>query len=159
MGSTIKAGTMTVTIKEDINLNGVARGAVNTLSIPDVAQVSRRIIECTHSESTKIFDAHVSSEGLDTFHDMDTKYVRITNLDDSVVCQLQVYSQGDGNVSFRLDPGASHFWITPGANGLHAYTDVSGGDAPTFAALDRVDIEPLVANASVEVYVASSAAS
>ena len=158
MGSTIKAGTMTVTIKEDINLNGVARGAVNTLSIPNVAQVSRRIVECPADESTVVIDPHPSSQGLDTFHDTDVRYARITNLDSSVVCQLQVYT-ADGNISYRLDPGASHFWIVPGASGLDVYNDITGGNAPGFVTVNRIDVEPLGNKASVEVYVASAAAS
>tara|TARA_R110002012_G_scaffold3905_1_gene18123 strand:+ start:3049 stop:3564 length:516 start_codon:yes stop_codon:yes gene_type:complete len=171
MASNVKAGTMTVTIKEDINLNGVARGGNNTLNIANVAQVHRRVIDCIHSTSVTVFESHASAEGLDTFHDVDVKYIRVTNLDNSAHCYLQCYDAG-GNVSFRLDPGCSHIFMAPlegstdraTLTGVDDYSDVGGGAGSTLVAFTKIDVEAVQEGSAativpIEVFVASAAAS
>ena len=50
MASTITASTMTVTVSESITLNGVNQGGTQTLSIPAIATLSKRIIDVPASE-------------------------------------------------------------------------------------------------------------
>ena len=44
MTSTITAATLTVTLKESIELNGVEQGATNTKTIANVNEISKRIV-------------------------------------------------------------------------------------------------------------------
>ena len=44
MASTITASTLKVTIREEIELNGVQQGGVNTLSIGSINEVYKRIV-------------------------------------------------------------------------------------------------------------------
>ena len=84
MASTITASTLKVTIREEIELNGVQQGGVNTLSIGSINEVSKRIITIPASGDTTIatFAAAVSTS-VQAFDVEDVRYIRLTNLDDS----------------------------------------------------------------------------
>ena len=62
MASTITAGTLTVTVKESINLNGSEQGGSNTVTFASIAEVVKRILTITTAESTvATFSAAVAS--------------------------------------------------------------------------------------------------
>ena len=50
MASTVTTATMTVTVSESITLNGKNQGSINTLSIPAIANISKRIVNVPASE-------------------------------------------------------------------------------------------------------------
>tara|TARA_Y100000593_G_C4221948_1_gene292329 strand:- start:78 stop:560 length:483 start_codon:yes stop_codon:yes gene_type:complete len=160
MASNVTAGTMTVTIKEDINLNGVARGAKNTLSIANIGQVSRRIITTDGTTLTPVWRSHATADGLDQYHDADVRYVRITNLDNSNFALLKVAdAAGTPPTTFmtiRLEPGASHIFMAPGATGVSTYVDISG---VTMVPLAELNVTADTAGIDLELFVASAAAS
>ena len=106
MASTVTASTMTVTISESITLNGKNQGGTQTLSIPSIAEVSKRIMTCLTSEVTLVSFAAAVAPG--TFIDADVRYVRITNLDDTNFVTLNVEGEDSTDFSIRLDAGASY---------------------------------------------------
>ena len=81
MASTVTASTMTVTISESITLNGKNQGGTQTLSIPSIATVSRRIVDVPNSEVEILAMSTAVASG--TFIESDVLYIRITNLDDT----------------------------------------------------------------------------
>tara|TARA_R100001126_G_C4750911_1_gene113001 strand:- start:144 stop:587 length:444 start_codon:yes stop_codon:yes gene_type:complete len=147
MASTVTASTMTVTISESITLNGKNQGGTNTLSIPSVAEVSKRIMTCLTSEVTLVSFAAAVAPG--TFIDADVRYVRITNLDDTNFVTLNVEGEGSTDFSIRLDAGASYIM----AGSFVDHIDISGATLENVSAIKGTantavcDLEVVVASA------------
>ena len=51
MTSTITAGTLKVTIRENITLKGKDQGSITELSISDINEISSRIVTATTTEA------------------------------------------------------------------------------------------------------------
>lgn len=80
--------TLTVTIKEEVVLNGNEHGAENTIDIANVDSMFERLIDCTVAEVPLLsFGSTVTG---DTFVDDTVKYLRITNLDNTNYVTLRV---------------------------------------------------------------------
>jgi len=60
MATTIQASTLTVTIKEDITLNGVKQGGEQTLRIGSINEISKRIVTCPANSETTVAMFHSS---------------------------------------------------------------------------------------------------
>ena len=122
MASTVTASTMTVTISESITLNGKNQGGTQTLSIPSIATVSRRIIDVPASEVEIIAMSTAVAAG--TFIESDVLYIRITNLDDTNHVTLTFKDEDNTEVALLLDKGQTFIY-----NG-----DLSGGVVDTMDA-------------------------
>ena len=84
MASTITAATMTLTIQENITINGQQQGGTTQHTIASINEVTKRIVSCPASNTTTVasFSTNVydSAGAIDV---QDCKYVRITNLDNT----------------------------------------------------------------------------
>ena len=156
MATTISAQPLTVTLTESITLKGYDQGASNSFSIADIAQVYKRQITCTASQTTTIAtfaaDTHTSDHALKVG---DAKYIRVTNLDASVDVQLGlIYAATTAIVSLK----ASQSFV------LGAPDDIGLGEddntTPNYSGTmtDITDIEIRVGGAAVdvEIFVAST---
>ena len=80
--------TLTVTIKEEVILNGEPRGSENVKSIT-ATEYYHRIVEVpTASEATLL--SFGSADAGSTINDGDAKYVRLTNLDSTNFVEARV---------------------------------------------------------------------
>tara|TARA_R100000742_G_C4236866_1_gene57301 strand:+ start:25 stop:492 length:468 start_codon:yes stop_codon:yes gene_type:complete len=122
MASTVTASTMTVTISESITLNGKNQGGTQTLSIPSIATVSRRIIDVPASEVEVLAMSTAVAAG--TFIESDVLYIRITNLDDTNHVTLLFKNENNNEFAVKLDKGQTFIY-----NG-----DLSGGVVDTMDA-------------------------
>ena len=122
MASTVTASTMTVTISESITLNGKNQGGTQTLSIPSIATVSRRIIDVPASEVEILAMSTAVAAG--TFIESDVLYIRITNLDDTNHVTLLFKNENNDEFAVKLDKGQTFIY-----NG-----DLSGGVVDTMDA-------------------------
>ena len=122
MASTVTASTMTVTISESITLNGKNQGGTQTLSIPSIATVSRRIIDVPASEVEVLTMSTAVAAG--TFIESDVLYIRITNLDDTNHVTLLFKNENNNEFAVKLDKGQTFIY-----NG-----DLSGGVVDTMDA-------------------------
>ena len=122
MASTVTASTMTVTISESITLNGKNQGGTQTLSIPSIATVSRRIIDVPASEVEVLTMSTAVAAG--TFIESDVLYIRITNLDDTNHVTLLFKNENNDEFAVKLDKGQTFIY-----NG-----DLSGGVVDTMDA-------------------------
>ena len=131
MASTIVASTLKITIEEDITLNGVQQGGVNTLSIDNVNEIYKRIVTCPASTNTTIatFKSSVNVSGsmvgqtalrASSLDMEDVKYIRVTNLDDSSSVNLSLRSDtgeddtaGDESATLLLEAGKSFMMGSP----------------------------------------------
>jgi hypothetical protein len=167
MASTITAGTLKVTIKEEIYLKGKNQGDITELSIASINEISKRIVTATTTEAGLVgFLSALSSVGVTAnkvgylagiYDADDIRYMRFTNLDDENYITLTF--RDEENAEFRIKVDAGHSFIYPGDN--------SGGVVDTMAArasalasglADLVDVtvDTDTASCDVEVFIASA---
>ena len=153
MASTVTASTMTVTISESITLNGKNQGGTQTLSIPSIATVSRRIIDVPASEVEIIAMSTAVASG--TFIESDVLYIRITNLDDTNHVTLTFKDEDNTEVALLLDKGQSFIYNGDLSGGV-VNTMHAGGSALTVSLNDLVNVTATADTAAcdVEVFVA-----
>ena len=147
MATTISNATLTVKIIESVVLNGQNQGASNTLTISSIDEVYKRIVECPTSEKTLIsFDG--SNPGAGTFVDANSRYIRITNKDDTNYIKLNIEGDSSTDFTVRVDAGAS-FIIT---GSVVDYGDISGA---TLEDLTAIKCTANSAAVDVELFIAS----
>ena len=163
---------LTVTIKEELTLNGSNRGSENITSIANVTQSFNRIVTLPAggSGNTKttvaVFKDTVDTEirsgtGINgAIDDGDAKYIRVTNLDaaNDVTLSLQIAADGTNaagdSASVLLAPGKS--FILGGSADAIAVDDDAATPITTLVHLESI----LAVNATndttqLEVFIAS----
>jgi hypothetical protein len=110
---------LTVTIKEELTLNGSNRGSENITSIASVTQSFNRIVTLPanggsgNTQTTVAVFRDLVSTNDGAIDDGDAKYIRVTNLDadNSVTLSLQIAADGTNaagdSASVLLAPGKS----------------------------------------------------
>jgi len=136
---------LTVTITENVILNGSVRGSTNQLTITGIEQVMERIVSIPGDNDTTILLNKATVATNDGALDIqDTKYIRVTNLDstNSVTLSLQVDGNESGTAanescSILLEAGRTFIMGTP-----HDAIDVSDTSASILTSLK--DLESLL---------------
>ena len=116
MASTITPATLTVSHSESITLNGKNQGITNTMTISDVATVSRRIVDVPTSEVTLLSMSTAVASG--TFIEGDVRYIRITNLDDANFAYLVFKNEYNNEFCVKLDYGQSFIYNGDNVSGV-----------------------------------------
>lgn len=138
--------TLTVSIKEELTLNGVDQGGEYVMS-ETVTQCYKRIITCTTTEQSVLLFAAADAAG--TLKDATADYIRITNLDSTNFVQLRVVG-GTSQYYVKLEAGDS--WI--GGNSL-MYADATGTSATeSFIPIDAIYADADTASCDVEIFAA-----
>jgi len=154
MATTLTAATLTVTLTEAISLNGYDQGAKNTLTIDSIANVMKRIVSCTASQTTTIAtfaaSVHTSVHALDVD---DVKYIRITNVDDTNALELAVVGAAT-LYQVELAAGESHILGNPD-NIMLSEADTSPSFG-TMADIASLQVNPGGNEIDVEVFIAST---
>ena len=156
MASTITPATMTVTVSESVTLNGVNQGGTQTLSIPLIATLSKRIVDVPTAEVEIIAMSTAVAAG--TFIESDVMYIRITNLDDDNHVGLIFKNENNDEFGVKLDKGQSFIYNGDLAGGVVDTMDAQDGGADlaanTFADLVNITAYADTAACDVEVFVA-----
>ena len=153
MATTITASTLTVTITEEITLNGQDKGSTNALTVASVTEVSQRIVNVPTSEV--IILAMGTAVAAGQLVEGDVRYIRLTNKDDTNHITLVFKSENNNECSHLLDAGQS--FIYPGDNsGGVANTHDASASALTVSLDDLVDItaQANTAACDLEIFVA-----
>lgn len=130
MATRLTTSTLRVTIEEDLTLNGVQQGTTNVLTIPSIAEVSRRIISVPASEVTIVSISTAVAAG--TFAEADVRYIRITNLDNENFVSLLFKNENNDEFAIKLDYGQSFIYNA----------DLVGGVVDTMDAVDNSGLTP-----------------
>ena len=101
MATQIDNATMTVTVNEDVKLNGQQVGSKIVQQIGGINEASRRIFSVSTAE-TEIL-ALSSSAGAGTYVTSNLQYIRVTNLDDTNFVRLTFASGSLTNYMQRED--------------------------------------------------------
>ena len=153
MATTITAATLTVTITEEISLNGQDKGSTNTLTVASVTEVSQRIVNVPTSEVVILAMGTAVAAG--QLVEGDVRYIRLTNKDDTNHITLVFKSENNNECSHLLDAG--HSFIYPGDNsGGVVNTHDASASALTVSLDDLVDItaQANTAACDLEIFVA-----
>ena len=95
IATSVSNATLTVTVEEQLYLNGKDRGSKTTHTFNFVDEVMSFIKTCPNNVATALlnFDATPSTVG-SNLAVADVKYIRVTNLDASVDCEVSVGTGG-----------------------------------------------------------------
>ena len=165
MASTISAATLTVKITESILLNGSEQGSTNTLSIGSISQVYKRIVSCPASQDTRVVDFHseVNDAILTPLDLQHVKYIRLTNLDDSIsiTINLQIETVGDDSAAdmttaISVGPGQSFIMGTTHEGIATADNSATAIGSASLKDLESIIVHPGGSVGDVELFVASS---
>ena len=156
MTTTLTAATLTVTLTESIELNGVEQGGTNTKTISSVNEVSKRIVTVTTTEA-EVIAFHASAISSGTFIEGDVRYIRFTNLDATNFIALTFKNENDDEFAVKVDAG--HSFIYPGDNsgGVVDTMDAIDGTGLTLSLGDLVNVtaDADTASCDMEIFVAS----
>ena len=138
MTTTLTAATLTVTLKESIELNGVEQGSTNTKTIASINEVSKRIVTVTTSEVEIIAMGTAISTG--TFIEGDVRYIRFTNLDDTNFVTLTFKNENDDEFAVKVDAGYSFIYPADNSGGVVDTMDAIDGTGLTLSLGDLVNV-------------------
>ena len=160
MVTTISATTLSVSIKETINLNGQDQGAVNNFTISSINEVFKRIVTCPANQDTTVATFQTATNTADNSIDLeDVRYIRLTNLDDtnSINLSLQVAGGEDGsaNMSTTLLIEAGKSFVMGSAHDGIALSDANATIVTSLTDLETLLVDPSANAVDVEVFVAS----
>jgi len=160
MASTLTAATMKVTVSENITLNGRQQGGSQTISIPSIVNISKRIVEVTTAETTiATFSAAVPAAG--HFVAADVRYIRFTNLmavGDNFIT-LTFRNQDNDEVAIKLDAAQSFIWNGDNTNGMtavfNATQDADAASDTAFGSLTNIQADANTGSCDMEIFIAS----
>ena len=155
MATTITAATLTVTLTEAITLNGYDQGSKNTVTIDNVTEVQKRILEITTNEATiATMSGAVASSG--HFNDSFVRYMRFTNLDDTNFLTLTFQNDDDDEVAIKLDAGNSFMWFADNSGGMVDVMDAKDSALSlSLAPIKSITADADTGNCDLEMLVAS----
>ena len=158
MASTITPATMTVTISESITLNGKNQGGTTTKSFSSIAEITKRILTITTTESViATFSSAVASAG--HYVEADVRYIRFTNRDNTNFITLTFRNQDNDEVAIKVDAGQSFVLNGDNANGmtavLNATQDADAASSTNFGSLTNIQADADTGSCNLEVIIAS----
>ncbi len=151
MASTLSNATLTVTVTENLTLNGSDHGSTKKMTIAGVNEVSKRIIT-TLTTGTQIYKGHETIASFGQFIYGNVKYIRITNLDDTNGVTVHIEDTTNTTYAQFLIPAGHVFYLTDAAG---SYGDNSTAATPT-GNIERIDALASSASVDVEILVASA---
>ena len=158
MATTVTAATLTVTVAEDITLNGIQQGASNTKTFASINEISKRIVTVTTTEAT-IATFHASAIGAAQFLEANVRYMRFTNLDDTNFITLTFTNENNDEVAIKLDAGQSFIWNGDNSGGVvNVFNATENADANSDVALGdltNIQADANTASCDLEMFVAS----
>jgi hypothetical protein len=153
---------LTVTVTEDLILNGSTRGSTNQLTITGVESVYERVVTIpANSDGTVVLskDTIASQDGAVDIQD--TKYIRVTNLDstNNVNLSLQIDADNDdsaANESATISLPAGHTFMMGTPHDAVAVSDANATIVTALHDLESIIVDSADQNVTVEVFVAGA---
>jgi hypothetical protein len=153
---------LTVTVTEDLILNGSTRGSTNQLTITGIESVYERVVTIpANSDGTVVLtkDTIASQDGAVDIQD--TKYIRVTNLDstNNVNLSLQIDADNDdsaANESATISLPAGHTFMMGTPHDAVAVSDANATIVTALHDLESIIVDSADQNVTVEVFVAGA---
>ena len=149
--------TLTISLTESLTIDGRDYGSRQTVEIPSIVDVTRRIITILHSAESVIatFAATVGPGG---YIAADVMYMRFSNLDATNFVTLTFRNQDNDEVAIKLDAGQSFIWAGDNTNGmtavLNATQDADAAYSTNFGSLTNIQARADSGSIDLEMYIA-----
>ncbi len=153
---------LTVTLTEDLLLNGSTRGSTNILTITGIESVYERVVTIpANSDGTVVLSKDDISSSDGAVDIQDTKYIRVTNLDttNNVNLSLQIDSGNDDSAadeSATISLPAGHTFMMGTPHDAVAVSDANATIVTALHDLESIIIDSADQNVTVEVFVAGA---
>ena len=156
MTSTITAATLTVTITEEVSLNGKDQGAKNTYTIASVKEISNRIVTIP-SGSEVIVVAMGTAVAAGQYVEGTTKYIRLTNKDDANHITLVFRNENSDEFAVKLDAGQTFIYNGDNTGGVVDTRDAAATAwSVSFGDLVYITAQANTAACDLEIFVAGT---
>ncbi len=149
MATTITPATLTATISETISLNGQPVNSTQTLTIPSITQIDKRIVTIPTSEVAVIGFGSAVSTG--QFIAANVKYIRISNLDDTNFVRIRVKKSGADTFDIKLQAGKTFM-----LGNVSESVSATGASFSAFQTADTIDAQADTAAVQIEYFVATT---
>ena len=148
--------TLTVSIVEDLTINSRDYGSKQTVAIPSIVDVTRRIVTVPITEVTlATFSGAVGAGG---YVAADVMYMRFSNLDDTNFITLTFRNQDNDEVAIKLDAGKSFILNADNSSGMvamfNATEDADAASDTNLGSLTNIQADANTAVADLEIYFA-----
>ena len=153
---------LTVTLTEDLLLNGSTRGSTNILTITGIESVYERVVTIpANSDGTVVLSKHTIASQDGAVDIQDTKYIRVTNLDstNNVNLSLQIDSGNDDSAadeSATISLPAGHTFMMGTPHDAVAVSDANATIVTALHDLESIIVDSADQNVTVEVFVAGA---
>ena len=153
---------LTVTLTEDLLLNGSTRGSTNILTITGIESVYERVVTIpANSDGTVVLSKDDISSSDGAVDIQDTKYIRVTNLDttNNVNLSLQIDSGNDDSAadeSATISLPAGHTFMMGTPHDAVAVSDTNATIVTALHDLESIIVDSADQNVTVEVFVAGA---
>jgi len=147
MATTIDNATLTITINEDVKLNGQQVGSKSVQTLSGINEASRRIFSVPLHEVQIM--ALSSSAAAGTYETSSLKYMRITNMDSTNFVRLSFMSGSLNRFDTKLPAKMSAIFSSPSISGSSA-----GSAFDSFSNLTSIKAVADTAVVDVEMFVA-----
>ena len=119
--------TLTVTVKEDVLINGVHRGSENVTDITNITETYSRVLDIGNASDTEVLKFG-SADGAGTISRTKLKYMRFTNLSTTAANTI--------TLSFE-DTDVDQYFVklSAGQSFILTNTDIEANDASTSIAI------------------------
>ena len=157
MGTKVTSGKLNISVTESVTVNGVEHNYTNVRSVSGINNVTHRIMR-TLGDGTELFLVQFAAAvALGQLVDGQTKYVRVTNLDDTSLLRLLI-KDAAGIVTFHLAAGETMIFNNQKYDGRHDQTEASivYVDMDSVSVIGRNAADTAPAAVDVEIFVAST---
>ena len=148
--------TLTVTLTESLTLNGRDYGSKQSVEIPAIVDVTRRIVTVLHTAEPVIatFSSVVGPGG---YIAADVMYMRFTNLDDTNFITLTFRNQDNDEVAIKVDNGKSLLLFASNegmAAMFNATEDADAAYSTNLGSLTNIQARADTGSVDLEMYIA-----
>lgn len=150
--------TLTVTVKEDVLINGVHRGSENVTDIDNISETYSRVLDLGTSADTELIKFG-SADGAGTIDRSKLKYLRFTNLSATSANKITLSIEDTDSEQYivSLEAGQSYVLRNTNFDANDASTSVAIGASYTFGgAIDLVMARAAAGTPQIEVFAAMS---
>ena len=145
--------TLTVSIVEDLTINSRDYGSKQTVAIPNIVDVTRRIITVLHGTES-VIATFASVVGPGGYVAADVMYIRFSNLDDTNFVIIRFQEDGQDQYNIRLSAGETWTGYSAGFEaervagniGNYAALRATADSISAVAGGDAVDVEVFIAS-------------
>lgn len=147
--------TLTVTVKEDVLINGVHRGSENVTDINNITETYSRVLDIGTSSDTEVlkFD---SADGAGTISRSKLKYMRFTNLSTTAANKITLSFEDTDTDQYFVNLHAGQSFILTNTDIEANDTDPSIAIGAFSGAIDLIMAKAAAGTPQLEVFAAMS---